>query len=235
MAARTSRLKRLEERRAITSSVKYIVLTIAVIVLLFSFGLPVLSRLTAFIAEFTGQETAEEVDSTPLPPPRLDNLPAFTNEKTLRVTGATRPGHTVFLFFNSEKSEVLANANGEFTNRFELSLGENTIYAYVADPASVSSKTQVFSINYDNEPPKLEIIAPENGKQFTGRDNHAQIEGQTEPDARISINNRVAIVQSDGKFSFPLVLEEGQNTLKAKAVDKAGNEAELELTLNYTK
>lgn len=234
MGIRGSRLKRIEEGRAIRTTVKYIVLTGLVILLLIRFGLPALSRLTALVADLTTQEPENNYSQSPLPPPQIANLPDFTNNETLRVTGNTRPGYSVYVYFNDDKTEVLANANGEFTSTFKLSRGENSISALVAHSGQESTKTENYIVNFDNEPPKIELIAPENGKQFTGRDSHTQIEGATEPDAKVTINGRVAIVRGDGKFDFPLVLSEGENTFQILARDKAGNEAELEVKLNYT-
>lgn len=236
MANQGSRLKRIEESRALRTTIKYLVLTIIAIFLLFRFGLPALSSLSAFVADFSGQEVnTGDQNKAPLPPPSINNLPNFTKEETIRVTGNTRPGHSVYIFFNNDKTEVLANASGEFTSSFKLSRGENTIYATVVDSSGrQSAKTPTFTAVYDNEPPKLDIIAPEQGKQFTGRDNHTQIEGETDADARVSVNDRVAIVRSDGKFNFPVTLTEGENTFKIISVDRAGNESEFELKLVYT-
>lgn len=231
-----SRLKRLEETRALRSTISYIILTVVVIFLLFNFGLPALSKLTTIIGDFAGTETPnDDINSPPPPPPNIVNLPSHTKDDSVRVEGTTRPGFTVTISFNNESEEVLSNASGEFTSTFKLSKGENKIYAFVTDNRGQdSSKTQTYTVVYDNEPPKLEIIAPENGKQFTRRDNQTKIEGQTEAEAHVTINDRVAIVRSDGKFDFPITLTEGENVFKIKSNDRAGNLAEIELKLSYS-
>ncbi len=237
MAYRISRLKRVEEKRAVSATVKYVVLTVIIIFVLFNFGLPALSRFTLFIEELTGQNVTNDDDNgPPLAPPQIVNLPTHTKEKTLRVSGNTRPGITVSIFFNDEKSEVLANASGEFNSTFELSRGENTIHAYaVTQNGKKSANSKNYTVVYDSEPPKLEIITPENGHLFTGRNNNQiQIEGQTELGARISINDRIAIVRGDGKFDFPVTLDEGENVFKIKSTDEAGNETGLEFKLTYS-
>jgi len=236
MAYRISRLKRLEEKRAVSSTVKYIVLTVIVIFVLLNFGLPALSKLTVVIADLVGQENSDDdSNSPPPPPPNIKSLPAFTKDSSIRVEGTTRPGFTVSIFFNDEKVEVLANASGEFTSSFDLSKGENTVSAFVTNnDGQDSSKTQTFTVNFDSDPPKLEIITPTNGQQFTGRTKQTEIQAQTEAEAHATVNDRIAIVRGDGKFDFPVTLNEGENIFKIKSTDQAGNTTELELKLNYT-
>lgn len=233
---RRSRLKRLEENTALRSTIGYIILTVVAIFLLFNFGLSALSKLTAIVEDFAGADSQNGgTNSPPPPPPNIVNLPPYTKDDSIKVEGTTKPGLTVKIYHNDELEEVLSNSSGGFTSTFKLDKGENKIYAFVTDNnGQDSSKTQIYTVIYDNEPPKLEIVAPENGKQFTRRDNQTKIEGQTEPGAHVTINDRVAIVRSDGKFDFPITLAQGENVYKIKSSDQAGNLAEFELRLNYS-
>lgn len=235
MAYHSSRLRRVEEKRALNTTIKYLALTVVIIFLLFNFGLPALSRATILLTDLAGKNASGiEDNGPPLPPPQIEDLPAYTKEKSIRVKGKTRPGATVAIFFNDEKNEVLANASGEFTSTFELSHGENTIYALSEDGNRTSGRSKTFSIILDNEPPKLEIITPQNGQTITGRNNKIQIEGATEAEAKVTINDRIVIVRNDGKFNHSVSLNEGENIFKIKSVDAAGNESELEFKLIYS-
>lgn len=237
MPYRSSRLKRVEETKAIRSTGFYIALTIGFIALLLFFGMPILSRLSSILVDLSGRAPVNEDTSPPPPPPTISSLPEFTKEDKLKLTGFTRPGYTASIFFNDEKFEVLADAEGEFTQLLELSSGENKIYARVESTSGKeSTDTQTYTVVFDKEPPKVEIITPENGKQFFGNmQKQLTIEGQTEPDARIHINDRVVIVKSDGKFSFQTTLNDGENIFKIKAVDQASNETEVELKFTYAR
>lgn len=237
MATRKSRLERSEDKKAIKSTLFYVLLTLAIIVLLFFIGIPAITKFTSLLAGITGSEsTSLTSTSPPPPPPSLGEMPAYTNQDVVRLKGQTRPGYTVSVFFNNDKIEVLANASGEFNSTLELSGGTNSVAALVTDNEGQESvKTQPFSIVLDKEKPTLEIISPENGKKLYGnRDKQQTIQGQTEPDAKITINDQVVIVRSDGKFDFPTTLSNGENVYKIKSTDRAGNETQYELTLSLT-
>jgi len=235
MAYRSSRLKRVEETKAIRSTGFYIALTVGFIALLLFFGVPLLSKFSSFLVNLAGKEAENPDNSPPPPPPAISTLSEFTKEEKLKLTGFTRPGLTVLIFFNDEKFEVLADAEGEFTYLFDLSPGINKVYAKVQDNSGrESTSTQTYNVTFDKEPPKLEIISPENGKQFLGlQQKQITIEGQTEPNVYININDRVVIVKSDGKFNFQTNLNDGENIFKIKATDRAGNETELEFKVSF--
>lgn len=236
MAYRKSRLQRNEEKKAVRSTLFYIVLTVGIIALMFVAGIPALSKVTALVAGITGTEAIDfGPDGPPPPPPNIDNPPAYTKEDSIRLTGTTRPGYTATIFFNDDKIEVLANADGRFTSVLEISSGQNTVSAIVTDnKGRESTRTHTYTIVQDKEPPVLEIISPENGKSFYGaRDKQIKLEGQTDPGARVLINDRVVIVRSDGKFDMQVTLENGENVFKMKSIDQAGNETELEWKLNF--
>jgi len=235
--ARTSRLKRTENRRALRSTLLYIVLIVGTIYLLLNFGLPALSKITELITSSVKQDSVDGgLSGPPPPPPQIKTLPADTKERKLKVEGNTRPGYTINLFFNDEKNEILADARGEFTGVFELSIGKNTIRATATDNSGKeSASTRTYDVNFDNEPPNIGIIAPENDKEFFGRDSQVKIEGETEPGNSAYINDRTVIVRSDGKFDSLVSLSEGDNVFKIKAVDPAGNESEIELKLRYVR
>lgn len=237
MTPRKSRLERSEEKKAIKSTFFYVILTLGILVLLFVIGIPAITKFTALVAGVTGNDSGGfQNNSPPPPPPSIETLPSYTNDESIRLKGRTRPGYTVSVFFNDDKIEVLANAEGEFNSTLELSGGTNSVAALVTDNFGQDSvRTQTYSVVLDKEKPKLEIISPENEKQFYGnRDKQQTIQGQTEPDARITINDKVVIVRSDGKFDYQTTLSNGKNVYKIKSVDRAGNETESELSLNFT-
>lgn len=239
MSKRKSRLQRTEEASAVRSAMFYILLTIGVIAILFFIGIPIVSRLSTIVLEFTGgvNVAGENENLPPPPPPEIDSPPQYFKNDKYSLKGSTRPGYNVNVFFNGDKIEVLSDADGEFNLNLELSSGTNTLALSVIDKNGKESvKTREYTIILDKEAPKLEIISPSEGQQFSGiRANQARIEGQTEPDAKILINERIAIVKSDGKFDFPVTLSEGENTFTIKSIDPAGNETETSLKLLYTR
>ena len=76
--------------------------------------------------------------------------------------------------------------------------------------------------------PRLAITSPLNN--FSTEDKSIKIEGVTEKDAKLSINDQSAIVDENGKFSEVLILQLGLNTITIKAVNRFEKESEKVIT-----
>lgn len=237
MSKRYSRLTRTEERKNVRKAFIFTVLTIVSMLAVIVFGLPAMAKFAAFLTDIkkSGQPV-ETGDTTPPAPPRLGPLPEATNELKVEIRGSTEPGVTVVLFLNRKKEELLANKDGEFTHSFLLQDGENAISAQARDSAgNESQKTQSFKITFDDDPPELEIITPEDGSEYYGsKQRQVVIEGKTEEEATVIINERLVVVEQDGTFAFTTTLSEGENQFTIKALDKAGNVTEKSIALHFT-
>jgi bacillopeptidase F len=89
-------------------------------------------------------------------------------------------------------------------------------------------------VNFDNEPPKLDITKPTDGSEFYGsRQRQLVIEGTTDENATININSRMVVVDNQGNFSFGITLQDGTNEFTIKAQDAAGNTTEKTLKVQY--
>lgn len=232
-----SRLAKTEEKKNVRQAYFFVFLTIAALVILLIFGLPTTAKFAAFLTELK-QTTApiDKNDSTPPAPPQLNLLPEATNSLSLEITGRSEAGVIVKLFLNNEEKEVLANTDGEFTINFGLNKGDNTIQAQAIDKAgNVSQKTDLATVVFDNEAPSLEIVSPEDGVNYYGsKQRQVTIEGQTENDAFLKINDRLVVVDSDGSFVYAATLTEGENQFLVKSEDKAGNSTEKTLILHFS-
>jgi hypothetical protein len=231
-----SRRHSVEEKHNKRKTVGFILLTIGFILFTFFYGIPLFVKVSSFFYDL--QESSEPVvgnDTTPPPPPSFSSLPEYTNEDNLTIKGRTEAGVTVVIYFNNKKTEVLANSDGKFEESFGLNKGENDLYAYSIDSSGNEGKeSQTYVIVQDDEEPELEIISPSSGSEFYGSLNkQINIEGQTEAGARVQVNDRLVIVASDGKFSSPFSLSEGENAFKIKVTDRAGNETEKEIKVSY--
>ena len=227
-----------EERRNMHKAVLYVVLSITAVILLIFLGIPGLAKLAGFLGTLKSSSQAiEKNDTTPPAPPRLETLPEATNKVNLEIKGTTEEGATVILLINNSEEEVVADKNGEFTFTTSLNKGRNTVSVRAKDPAgneSVSSDVQ--SVVFDNEKPLLEISSPEDGKNYYGSmQRQVVIEGTTEADVSITINDRFVSVDDNGVFSFATTLQEGDNNFMIKAADKAGNDIEKGITLHFWK
>ena len=236
MARHYSRFASLEEKRNTRRALRFMFLTGLTLVLLFFFGLPLVVKFAAFLTDIRkGSIPIEKTDTTPPAPPQLKNLPEATNETSLAVEGTSESGATVLIYVNEDKTELVADDSGIFTTNISLDDGENVIYAFARDKAgNEGQKTKEYNVIFDNVEPILEITSPADGASFSGSKNQkVKIEGKTESDANLVINERFVTVRDDGTFSFEVTLSEGDNTFNVKASDKAGNATEKNLTLKY--
>jgi cytoskeletal protein RodZ len=70
------------------------------------------------------------------------------------------------------------------------------------------------------QPPQLAIFAPIEG--FVETSAHTVIEGETEPESRLTINGADVMVSEEGKFSAQIDLGAGVNTIQISATKKHG-------------
>lgn len=234
---RYSRLASVEERKNIRRAFTYGLLTLGVVLLFIFLGLPILAKFAGFLTDLRKSSLPiEQQDTTPPAPPRIETLKEATNELKVEIKGTTEPGATVILSLNGKNQEVLANREGDFSFTFSLRKGENTVSAKAKDEAgNESQETDVIKITFDDDKPALSINSPEDGSEFFGsRERQVVIEGETENNATLNINDRLVVVDEDGTFAFATTLSEGENVFNIKTTDKAGNTTEETLTLRFT-
>lgn len=232
-----SRLERVQTQQQSKSAAKFIVLSILLVAFLAFLGVPLIVKVVELVSSVNNDTPIVDVnDKTPPAPPRLFNIAQFTKEDSTRIEGNTEAGATVTIHINTEQKETVADASGNFSTRVDLNKGENTIYAVSTDTNNnQSNESQHYAIIFDNEPPKIDISKPTDGQQFNGsRERQITVEGVTDVGAQMTINGRVVIVGSDGKFTFPASLGEGENNFNMKSIDQAGNLTERDLKVTYT-
>lgn len=82
------------------------------------------------------------------------------------------------------------------------------------------------TIEIDNLPPKLVITSPP--AKFTTRNKFAQVEGQTEPRCFVRVNDYQVPIKADAKFTWSILLQEGENKIRIVVTDKKGNVTKAE-------
>lgn len=179
----------------------------------------------------------ETQDKFPPPAPIFKPLPEATNSSQLTISGFAESGATVKIFSSAEEpKEVIADNEGNFIfTNLKLRLGKNEFYATAIDKeGNESAESKKINVYYDNEPPKLEIIEPVDGTTFWNESNKTVIVGTTEPGVNLLINDHFVVVDKEGNFRHPLTLSIGENNFNIRATDKAGNQTNKNLTLNYS-
>ena len=231
-----SRRYKVEEKRNTRRAIVFIILTVAFSILIIFYGIPTVAKFATFIADFRNQSVSTTFkDTTPPPPPRFNSPQTVTNNPKLELNGTSEAGAKVTIDFNSDKEEVLVDSDGKFTHEFTLQKGENTFWATAKDTdGNESGKSSVYNITLDTEPPDLELTSPADGSSFSGsRERQMVLKGKTEPNSKVQVNDRLAIVSSDGSFNFVTTLSEGENNFTVSAEDAAGNKTEKSLKVSF--
>ena len=231
-----SRLQRVEEkrnmRRATVLSLGTILIIVAVIVL----GIPLLIRMAVFLGDLkSSSRPVDKNDLIPPVPPSISLPYDATNSATQTVGGSAERGSSVWLTLNGESSgDVVAAEDGGWSiSPVRLVGGDNKLSAVAIDQGgNKSAPSSEVDIYYSQQPPQLDIFAPADNQQVSGTT--VEISGTTTASVKLTVNGRLIIVNSEGKFSTQFNLTSGDNALVFIAVDRAGNLTRAELTVTST-
>jgi len=231
----SSRLARKQEAKNIRRAVLFAFLSLILVLSLVFLGLPFLIKMAVFLGNIRSSSLPnEQEDNIPPPAPLLLPLPEATSSAQLNLSGFAEPGAIVEIFVSGiSQKKIVADSNGSFSvDNLRLTEGRNEIYAIATDKAgNVSQSSEKLIVLLDQTPPELVILQPTNNATFYGMQKRIEIKGETEEDASVVINDRLAVMEAGGKFRYSLTLSEGENKVKIVATDKAGNQTEEELTL----
>lgn len=112
-----------------------------------------------------------------------------------------------------------------------LKEGSHTFSVKAKDEAGNESEVLTYTFIVDITPPPLEVTSPQDGTQ--AKDKLIDITGKTEPNIKVDINGVVVNSDSEGNFTASYSLNEGDNLLTIKAIDKAGNETVKKIHVIY--
>lgn len=174
--------------------------------------------------------------SETLAPPVLFVPFEATNSAKIDIKGYATAGSKVKIYLEDVLVDTASvGADGNLVSKnVPLALGRNNIYGKTIDDKgteSLPSKTIV--VVYDNEKPALTLTDPTDGKIITGGDKKVLVAGKTDPDIPVIVNDSRVITASDGKFSTTLNINEGDNQITIRAVDKAANSTEITRSVTY--
>ena len=164
------------------------------------------------------------------PPPIFLGVPEAVNKTKIDLKGSSVPKTKIELFVNGPKeASVLTDISGEFLfTNVKLNEGKNTIFAKANE-----TKSDVITIRYDNEKPKIELETPKNGEKIENLNNRVEVIGKINEEATVKVNGRVAIQRPDNSFSILLGAREGDLEIIIEATDLAGNKSEEKLSVTY--
>jgi len=235
--AKKSWLQKKEQKKALRQTLLFFASGLVVLFLLFRFGLPALVKLAGFFADLkSAGQLIEKQDKIRPAPPKFDYVDKNVDQRLIEISGQSEPASLVKVYRNgSVYKEVITSKKGKFKlDDVKLKNGKNVFTATAWDVAgNESAQSKSLQIVFDQEPPNLEINKPKDGSRFFDENNQIKVTGLTEKDAQVKVNNRRAIINSQGFFEVNLVLDEGENEIKIIAKDEAGNETEKSLKVEY--
>lgn len=234
-----SRLQQTQEKKNLKLAIWLIVAGIVLVGMMLVWGVPLLIRFAVFVGDLnSSRRPIDKSDLIPPAPPSLSVIYEATNSARQVIYGYSEPNVTVYLTLNKKPiGNVVAQGDGKFVfTDINLELGRNELSAVALDNAgNTSQPSNIAGINYSNREPKLEIQSPTEGQIVTGQENTVEIKGLTDLGTRLIVNERVVVVNSDGKFTSSVTINEGENTLVFVATDRSGNSARKEIKVTYKK
>jgi len=164
------------------------------------------------------------------PPPIFLEVPKAVNKTMIDLKGTSVPKTKIELFVNGPKEAgVLTDISGEFLfTNVKLNEGKNTIFAKANE-----TKSEVITIQYDDEKPKIELETPKDGEEIENLNNRIEVIGKVNEESTVKVNGRIAIQKPDNSFSILLGVNEGNVEITIEATDLAGNKSEEKLNVTY--
>ncbi|MBU0978315.1 MAG: hypothetical protein ABIJ33_00970 [Patescibacteria group bacterium] len=228
-----SRLVRKEHKQLVKQTVWSVIIGLALIL---AFVFWVLPNSVRFLGLLLDTGITEQTDQIPPQVPVISLLEKSTNQTPFTVKGFGEPESQIIFVLNGDRLEpVVVGEESTFEASLPLTEGDNIFIAFSMDKAENESKeTKTYQVVLDTELPTLTLDNIFDGQQVVGRDNQQlAIRGLTDPQARVYINDRPILADFEGAFSSTYRLDEGDNQLLLKVVDRAGNEGQMELTIKF--
>ncbi|HLL60176.1 MAG TPA: hypothetical protein VK338_00505 [Candidatus Nitrosocosmicus sp.] len=213
----------------------YLIFLVALILFMATIGVKLLINVSLFIAgNKDDTSTSQDQNSDLILPPTIDDIPEATNSATIKIKGTSSSKGNLTLYVNNKKKEGIRVRNEEYETTVNLQKGENEIYVVLENPKiKLKKESEKYKVLFKNEKPKLEISSPKDGDKVNK--NEITIQGQTDKDVTITINDAPVVVDAQQNFAYNLRLTEGENTFTISAVDYAGNTETKELKVTYQK
>ncbi|HSA83449.1 MAG TPA: hypothetical protein VLF20_01000 [Patescibacteria group bacterium] len=205
---------------------------IAIIILLFLFGPQLLINFSLLVKKSSDANETTKKEVLYIAPPILNPMNEATNSAEIIISGYAQDKQEIRLYINGKqhkKTTVSKDNNFSFSD-VKLEKGDNEIKAKViTDDKKESGYSEITTITYIADPPTLDISFPSDGQTISKDNRNITVRGKTNENVKVTINDFWAITKDDGSFSYTLSLADGENTIRIKAKDAAGNETIREI------
>ncbi|OGY26221.1 MAG: hypothetical protein A2Z24_01510 [Candidatus Woykebacteria bacterium RBG_16_44_10] len=207
--------------------------TVVILLITWFWGLTFVRVIGWLGTRSSGSETAPPPEyEIPLQKPVLHDLPEFTNQDKLTVSGTTSAEANITLTVNgTEAGKTIADASGSFSFvNVPLKVGTNLLKVTVFNKSGESLSGSAI-ITLDKEPPNLQVSEPTNNQNFPKDTKQITVKGTAETESTVFVSSIQAMLDQNGSFSYSLDVSPGENKIEVKSVDKAGNSKIVNLTV----
>lgn len=205
---------------------------VIIFIMLFIFGPDLLINFSLLVKKSSGTDDMKKQELTYVAPPVLNPMNEATKSATIIVSGYAGEKQEIRLYVNGKqagKKQVDKDKQFSFSG-VKLQKGTNEIKAKaVTDKDKESDYSEAVTITYIDEPPTLDISFPQDGQTISKDNRNIKLQGKTNEGVKVTVNDFWAISKDDGSFSYSLSLQDGENTIRIKATDAAGNETTKEI------
>lgn len=230
--SRVDQLRKDHERKMVLRIVFFVLLMLVMLILLARYAIPgFVSIANIWLQVKESDQTATpQTQLIPLSPPSLDRPSReVTKENKLGFKGSTEAGSKVFLMVNEQPAgDAISSSDGSFEfNDVELKEGDNLIYVYREDDkGNKSDPSRSTTVVLDTQAPTIKVEKPFSGESFKGQSQRTiDVNGSSSGADYVYVNESRVILNDEGTFSQRVRLETGENAIKVKAIDEAGNES----------
>ena len=157
---------------------------------------------------------------------RIDT-PDVTNSAQAVVSHNFSGTQEVSMTLNDKKETL--NVSGKGALSVPLTDGENKLELTYSTAQGLSFEV-TRAIYLDRIAPEIRLYEPLEAKTFAA--SKLVITGETEGNATLTINDQAVTLKDNGSFAFTVSLNTGENVIRLKAVDPAGNASVQVLTVN---
>ena len=152
----------------------------------------------------------------------------FLGRKAYRIQYSLDPRFKVIAL---DKKNALENED-PMAEKKEYGLPDGTYHrriAYYDEAGRRADYVALPDLEIDNYPPKLTVTAPP--EKFATRNKFVQVEGQTEPGCFVRVNDYQVPIKAGAKFTWSVLLAEGENKIRVQAIDRKGQVTRTERTV----
>jgi len=238
MQTYSSRLQSRKDQRAKRNAAFLLVGSVLAAILIVFFGIKIVFGLTGAISSMRNKTTTninQEEDNYIPSRPSFNQEFAATKSAQVSLSGNADTGIQVEISQNNRTIGTFqADETGKFKFEADLEKGRNFFVATaISTKNKRSDSSETYEIILASKPPKLEELFPKDND--TVKESPINFSGTTDDGSvSISVNDHLAIVKSDGRFSTNLSLSGGDNKVKVVARDQAGNETTKEITIKFS-